>query len=113
MNIDKPKDFVLYSPESMVRNVFNQLCQVITPKYPNSVFFKLDNEVYMEYDKRCCILWYDADKLISVLKPKVNISYYQTRLLLNKLMEEQKNLESVTYRCRSSLSQYIKWKSIR
>ena len=83
----------LNTPEKWFKNLLSQMDQVTTDLY---VYFKLNNENYMRYNKENRVLLYSYDKIYLVLKEKFELSYQQMNELIKYIMEDNTNLQSVT-----------------
>ena len=83
----------LNTPEGWFKNLLSQMDQVTTDIY---VYFKLNNENYMRYNKENRVLLYSYDKIYLVLKEKFELSYQQMNELIKGIVEANTNLVYVT-----------------
>ena len=83
----------LNTPEKWFKNLLSQMDQVTTDLY---VYFKLNNENYMRYNKENRVLLYSYDKIYLVLKEKFELSYQQMNELIKGIVEANTNLVYVT-----------------
>ena len=93
MKIDKPKEFILNTPEKWFRNLLSQMDQVTIDSH---IYFKLNNEIYMKYYKEDHILWYSCDNIYLVLKEKFGLNFEQMNELIKGIVETNTNLGPVT-----------------
>ena len=93
MKIDKPKEFILNTPEKWFRNLLSQMDQVTIDSH---IYFKLNNEIYMKYNKETGNLWYSYDNIYLVLEDKFWLNYEQMNELIKGIVETNTNLGPVT-----------------
>lgn len=84
----------LSTPELWFKDLLNNLdIYDRHPRYPNSIFFHINKEVYMEYDKNSKILYYSYDKIYSVLESKFGLNSTQINELVKGMVGEHYKLE--------------------
>ena len=93
MKIDKPKEFTLNTPEKWFINLLSQMDQVTIDSH---IYFKLNNENHIMYNKENHGLLYSYDKIYLVLKAKFGLNYEQMNELIKGIMETNTNLGPVT-----------------
>lgn len=78
----------LSTPDLWLKDLFSNFFLKKHPKYPNTIGFYLNNEIYMRYDKNSEVLFYDYYKIELVLRSKYSLS---TKLNDNQIKELIKN----------------------
>ena len=106
MDIKKPKLLCLSkpdpnTPEGWFKDILNNLTEYISPEYPLSIFYKLDNDVVMEMefndqDQNSGYLYVSYSKIWSVFSSRFNMEYQQIQGLIKSTVEETYNLREVT-----------------
>ncbi len=83
-----------YSPaEKWFKDLLNQITVYNSPYYPDSIFFHINKEVYMEYNKNSKALYYNLKKIEWFLKSEFGISSYQINDLVHEMIEKHYELE--------------------
>ena len=90
----KPKN--MNDPKVWFKSLLNSLDQKVYDRYPNSIFYVKDNEVYMEYDKENGYLWISYDKIWSVFQLKYHMEDLQIQRFIKDMMEEHYKLRGLT-----------------
>ena len=84
----------LSTPELWFKDLLNQMDTYDKlQQYPDSIFFHINKEIYMEYDKEFKKLYYHYDKIYSVLESKFGLNHHQTNKLVKDMVEEHYKLE--------------------
>ena len=106
MDIKKPKLLCLSkidpnTPEGWFKDILNNLTEYISPEYPLSIFYKLDNDVVMEMefndqDQNSGTLWVSYSKIWSVFETRFNMNRLEIQGLIKSKVEETYNLRGVT-----------------
>ena len=81
-------------------------------KYPDSIYFFIDNKVVMEQDEKNERLWVDYKKIWSFFHSEFNLNWLETSHLIKGMVEEHFKMRSFTPRrifCRSCV---LGWKNI-
>jgi hypothetical protein len=69
---------------------------IIHPNYPNSIFYKKDEKVIMEQDKKNKYFWFDYDEIWSVFQKFFGLKYEETQRILRIWLEKTLKLEGFT-----------------
>ncbi len=83
----------LSTPELWFKDLLNQMYIYESPQYPNTMFFHINNKIYMEYNKNFKVLNYDYYQIYSVLESKFRLNDYQINELVKSMVEKDKKLE--------------------
>jgi hypothetical protein len=83
----------LSTPELWFKDLLNQMDTYKSPDYPNSIFFHINKDVYMQYTKNTKFLYYDYNQIYSVLASKFELNSNQIIELVKGMVEEHYKLE--------------------
>ena len=98
------------------RDTFNEIVSKFTgtkeiDEYPDSVFYMVDDYVYMELDLETNIFYIRYDNFWRVFETKFGLDYQEIKELLCGLLEEHHKYE-VNTTCMARLYCIICWKNI-
>jgi len=102
----------LSTPELWFKDLLNQMDTYDKlQQYPDSIFFHINKEIYMEYNKNAKILYYDENKTDSVLESKFGLNYTQIKELVKGMVKEHYKLEIYTT-FHSWVHPLLRWRNI-
>ena len=97
MGIAEGLNLVKVTPSSWFQSILNRTTgPYTTPDYPNSLFYRLDDEIIFKYDQESEILWVDYIIIWSVFEDRFGMEYDEIRELIKPMVEEHYKLGSVT-----------------
>jgi hypothetical protein len=101
MTPDKPITLNEYTKYQNITSWFQSILDRTTgphttPQYPNSLFYKLDDDVIFEYNQEDEDFWVDYYTIWSVFEFRFGMEYDETQELIKPMVEEHYKLESVT-----------------
>jgi hypothetical protein len=73
--------------EEFFLNLFNQMKTKVSDDYPDSIFYMIDDKLYMEQDKKTKYIWIRYDGFWSVFESKFGYKREETRELLRGMLE--------------------------
>ena len=82
--------------EKFLFDIFSNIKPYYSDKYLDSIFYKKDNEVLFEYDKKSGYFWCHYDKIWKVLDSKYGLNYREIRDLIKGVIWESLKLNEVT-----------------
>jgi len=68
----------------------------ISDKYPDSIFYKKNNEILFKYDSKTGYFYCDYDDIWLIFQSKYHINYKQISELIKDKVEEHLKLKNVT-----------------
>ena len=86
--------------------IFSKLEVILSDEYPDFIFYKFNNEIIAEYNKKINYFYYDYDKIHKVLSSEFEFRKQKiNELILDKVEEHLK------YGCETSIEVYgmSKW----
>lgn len=83
----------LSAPENWLKELLNNMKSYKSPKYPDSIFFHINKEIYLWYNQKAKTLYINHDKIYMVLKSKFGLRHHEIQVLLKTIAEEQSKLE--------------------
>ena len=94
--IHKIKKSRLSPAEKFLYSIFWNLKEYYSNKHPDSVFYKKDDEILFEYDKKNNFFWYHYDKIWLVLDSNYDLNYQETKELIKDVVWKVLKLKEVT-----------------
>lgn len=83
------KDTPKSTPEEWLKKLLSEMTIKQDPEYyPNSLFFLLGDEIYMEQNKKHNNLWVNYDKLWSILESNFNLNNQEINDLIKLQVEK-------------------------
>ena len=89
------KESRLSPAEKFLYLIFWNLEEYYSDKYPNSIFYKKDNDVLFEYNKKNGKIWCHYDKIWSVLKLNYGLNDQEIKDLIKGVVWETLKLKEV------------------
>ena len=86
----------LDTPEKWFKNLLSKLTPATSPQYPNSIFYKLGDEINMVYDKENRHLYYSYENIYQVLESEYHLNNQQITTLVKGIVEEHYELGPLT-----------------
>jgi hypothetical protein len=85
------------SPQSWFQSILDRTTgPYTTPKYPNTLLYKLDVDVIFEYDRKTGNFWVDYDTIWLVFEDRFGMGIGEIRDLIKSMVEEHYHLGPVT-----------------
>ena len=95
-NIPASKSSKQKEMEEFLLEKWNGMEKVVTPKYPNSIFYKKDGEVIMEQDKKNGYMWVSYSLIWVIFYNRFRLDYNQTQTFIRDMLEQHFKLVSLT-----------------
>ena len=92
LNLDIEKINKVYA---FLDNIFSNLDINFLDKYPDSIFYKFNNELVAEYDKESNYFYYDYSKIYQVLTSEFGLSEEKSNELIVCMVEEHLQIRGV------------------
>ena len=77
-------------------NIFNNLIEYKDERYPNSIFYYKNDEIYFELDKKNNILWCDYNLVWCIFPNQKTLEYGETQRVIKDMVDRYTNWGSVT-----------------
>ena len=94
--IHKIKESRLRPAEKFLYDIFFNLKEYYFNGYPDSVFYKKDNEILFKYDKKNRYFWCHYNKIWSVLETNYDLNYQEVKEIIKGVVWETLKLKEVT-----------------
>ena len=94
--IHKIKESRLTPTEKFLYDIFWNIKTYVSDEYPNSIFYKKDNDVLFEYDKKTEYFWCHYYKIWLVLKTEYGLNKQEIKDLIKGVVWEVLKLKDVT-----------------
>ena len=85
----KPEERFLY-------DILVQVKPKISDKYPNSIFFILNDKILFEYNQKNGYFWCKYNEIWSVFEDKFNLDYIDIQMLIKKVVLNTLNLRDIS-----------------
>jgi hypothetical protein len=82
--------------EEFFLSLFNQMKTKLSDDYPDSIFYMIDDKVYMKQDKKTKNIWIRYEDFWSVFESKFGYKREETRELLRGMLEKHLKLKEYT-----------------
>lgn len=83
----------LSAPENWLKELLSNMKSYKSPKYPDSIYFHINKEIYLWYQQNSKTLYFNNDKIYTVLKSKFGLRPHEIQALVKTVAEEQSKLE--------------------
>jgi hypothetical protein len=91
--LDALREAPKQTPEQWFQEQLQQMSIHQDPRYPNSLFFKINGEVVLEQDSANDRLWVSKRQILNILEPKFSLSYEQAKELVQSMVQEHFKIE--------------------
>ena len=111
--IHKIKEYRLNPADRFLYSIFFNLKEYYSAKYPNSVFYKKDNEILFEYDKKNGKFWCHYYKIWSVLESNYGLNKQEIKELIKDMAWKTLKLKEVTPSYIFNIFIFRAWKTLK
>ena len=111
--IHKIKEHRLRPAEKFLYEILWSVKPYYSNKYLNSVFYKKDDEVLFEYDKKNRVFWYHNKKIWKVLYSKYELNGQEISDLINRVMWETLKLKDITPFSADGITAHRMWETLK